>query len=90
MRNNNSRLAFDQTWMVNVVLAASETNLTPVSLKSPTITEDSDLLLIGFHESPLLIKLIVPGRYGGLSSLESRDPLQAVLSAIMASQQPSP
>lgn len=35
-------------------------NITPVSHNSLTITEDGDLILIRFHESLLLIQLIVP------------------------------
>lgn len=49
-----------KTWMVKTVLGAVKTNLTPVSHKSLTITEDGDSILISFHESPPLIQLIVP------------------------------
>lgn len=60
MRNNNSKLAFNQTWRVKPVLAAAKQTSPHVSHKSLTITEDGDLILIRFHESPLLIQLIVP------------------------------
>lgn len=59
MRNNNSKLAFDQARGWTTVLGAAKTNITPVSHNSLTITEDGDLILIGFHEGPLLIHLIV-------------------------------
>lgn len=60
MRNNNSKLAFDQTCGWKTVLGAVKTNITPVAHNSLTITEDGDLILIRFHESLLLIQLIVP------------------------------
>lgn len=60
MRNNNSKPAFDQTCAWKTVLGALKTNITPVSHNSLTITEDGDSILIRFHESPLLIQLIVP------------------------------
>lgn len=60
MRNHNSKLAFDQTWGWETVLGAVKTNITPVCHNSLTITKDGDLILIRFHESLLLIQLIVP------------------------------
>lgn len=60
MRNNNSKLAFDQTCGLETVLGAAKTNITPVSHNSLTVTPDGDLILIRFHESPQLIQLIVP------------------------------
>lgn len=62
MRNNNSTPVFDQTPGCKTVLGAATTNITPVSHKSFTITEDGDLILIRFHESPPLTRLIVPHR----------------------------
>lgn len=59
MRNNNSKLAFDQACGWATVLGATKTNITHVSHNSH-LSEDGDLILIRFHEGPLLIQLIVP------------------------------
>lgn len=87
MKNNNSKLAFDQTWGWKPVLGAAKTNITPVSHNSLTLTEDGDLILIRFHEGPPFIQLIVPWDAMELcppSSLVT--PVQAVFSAVMVSQ----
>lgn len=60
MRNNKSKLAFDQRRGWETVLGEAKTNITPVSHNSLTITEDGDLILIRFQEGPPLIQLIVP------------------------------
>lgn len=61
MRNYNSALACDQAWMKDRPWCCeNKYPPPPKSHNSPTITEDGDLILIRFHEGPLLIQLIVP------------------------------
>lgn len=84
MRNNNSTPVFDQTPGCKTVLGAATTNITPVSHKSFTITEDGDLILIRFHESPPLTRLIVPHRevWSFCPPWSPAAPVHVVLSAV--------
>ena len=85
MRNNNSKLAFDQARGWTTVLGAAKTNITPAPHNSHYYWGwwfDIDWVSWGPAAHPPYCST---GRYGAfLSSLESRGPARAALSAVMA------